>query len=257
MISVPAPVTERTSRAHSRMVHSSGLPMLTGRCSFGARETQDAVDEIGDVTEAARLGAVAVDGEGLALQGLHHEVGDDAAVVGLEPGAVGVEDADEVGVDAVVAVIGHDGGLGEALGFVVDGTEADGIDVAPVGLDLGMDLGVAVALGGGGVEVAGAIFAGEVEGVDGAGGADEEGFGAETGVVGGAGGRGEVEDEVDFAGVEGLGDVLLEEAEAAFALEVAEVGEFAGAEVIDTDDRVSLRRAKRHKDESRESRPLQ
>ena len=186
-----------------------------------ARETHDAVDEIGDVAEASGLGAVAVDGEGLAVQRLHHEVGDDAAVVGLEAGAVGVEDADQMGVDAVVAVVGHDGGLGESLGLVVDGARADGIDVAPVGLDLGVDLGVAVALGGGGVEVAGAVFAGEVEGVDGSGGADEEGFDAEAGVVDGAGGRGEVEDVIDLARVEGLADVLLEQAEAALVLEVA------------------------------------
>jgi hypothetical protein len=111
--------------------------------------------------------------------------------------------------------------------------------MTPVGLDLGMHLGVAVALGGGGVEEAGGIFAGDVEGVDGTCGAYEESLGTETGVVGGAGRRGKVEDEIDLAWVEGPGDVLLEEAEAAFALEVTEVGEFAGAEVIDTDDRVS------------------
>ncbi len=89
------------------------------------------------------------------------------------------------------------------------------------------------------MEEAGAIFAGEVEGIDGSGGAYEKGLRTETRVVGGAGRRGEVEDEIDFAGVEGLSDVLFEEAEAAFALEVAEVGEAAGAQVIDTDDRIS------------------
>ena len=141
---------------------------------------------------------------------LDHEVGDDAAVVGLEARAVGVEDANHVGVDAVVAMPCGDGGLGEALGFVVDGARADGVDAAPVGFDLGMNLGVAVALGGGGVQEAGVIFAREVEGVDGSGGADEEGFGAEAGVVDGRGGRGEVEDEVDGAGVEGEGDVLIQ-----------------------------------------------
>ena len=82
----------------------------------------------------------------MPLQGLHHEVRDDAAVVGLEPGTIGVEDTDEVGVHTVVTVVGHDGGFGEALGFIVNGTQADGIDMAPVGLDVGMDLGVAVAL---------------------------------------------------------------------------------------------------------------
>ena len=79
------------------------------------------------------------------------------------------------------------------------------------------------------MEVACAVFAGQIQGVDGACGAYEEGFGTETGVVGGAGWRGEVEDEIDFAGVERFGDVLFEEAEAAFVFEMSEVGEFAGA----------------------------
>ena len=134
------------------MVNSPGLPMLTGVCSADCGEAEDAVDEVGDVAEAAGLQAVAVDGEGFAAQGLHHEVGDDAAVVGLQARAVGVEDADQVGVDAVVAMPGGDGGLREALGLVVDGARADGVDAAPVGFDLGMDFGIAVALGGGGVE---------------------------------------------------------------------------------------------------------
>ena len=174
-------------------------------------------------------------------QGLHHEVRDDAAIVGLEARAVGVEDADEVGVDAVVAVPGGDGGLGEALGLVVDGARADGVDAAPVGLDLGMNLGVAVALGGGGVEVAGAVLAREVEGVDGSRGADEEGFGAEAVVVDGAAWRGEVEDEVDRAGIEGGADVLLKEGEAGLAGEVGEVGQVAGCEVVYAEHRVALR----------------
>ena len=68
--------------------------------------------------------------------------------------------------------------------------------------DLGMDLGIAVALGGGGVEVASVVFSGEVEGVDGACGADEQGFRAEARVVDGAGGRGKVEDVIYHAWIE-------------------------------------------------------
>ena len=204
----------------------------------GVREAEDAVDEVGDVAEAACLEAVAVDGEGLAGEGLEHEVGDDAAVVGLQARAVGVEDAHRAGVEGVVAAPGGDDGLGEALGLVIDGARADGVDAAPVGFDLGMDLGVAVALGCGGVEEAGVILAREVEDVDGADGAGEEGFGAEAGVVHGRGGRGEVEDEVDGAGIEGEGDVVIEEGEARVGGEVREVGEVAGGEVVDAEDGV-------------------
>ena len=80
----------------------------------------------------------------------------------------------------------------------------------------------------------------DVEGVDGAGGADQQGFDAEAHVVDGAGGRGEVEDVVDLAEIEGLADVLLDEAEARLVLEMSEVGEIAGAEVIDADDGVAF-----------------
>ena len=181
------PVTARTSWAHSSMVNSPGLPMLTGGVQWIGRG-EDAVDEVGDVAEAAGLLAVAVDGEGFAAQGLHHEVGDDTAVVWLQAGAVGVEDADQVGVDAVVAMVGRDDGFRESLGLVVDGARADGIDAAPVGFDLGMDVGIAITLRGGGVEEAGVVFAREVEGIDGSGGADEQGLRAKAVVVDGAGG---------------------------------------------------------------------
>ena len=81
--------------------------------------------------------------------------------------------------------------------------------------------------------MSGAVFAGEVEGVDGSGRADEEGLGTETGIVAGAGWGGEVEDEIDFACIERLRDVLFEEVKAALVVEVVEVGEVAGAEVVD------------------------
>ncbi len=109
---------------------------------------EDRFDEIGDVTEGAGLPAVTVDGHGLSRQGLLDEGGQGTAVVGAHPRAVGVEDADHAGADAVDAVIGHGQGLGEAFALVVGGTRADGVDVAPVGLRLGVDQRVAVALAG-------------------------------------------------------------------------------------------------------------
>jgi hypothetical protein len=98
-----------------------------------------------------------------------------------------------------------------------------------------MHLWVAVALGGGGVEMACAIFSGEVKGIDGAGRAYQEGLDPKTGVVDGTGRGGEVEDEIDFASVEGLRDVAFEEAEAVLPCEMAEIVGVACAEVIDSD----------------------
>ena len=86
------------------------------------------------VAEAAGLLAFAEHGERFAAQRLADERGDDAAVVEAHARAVGVEDADDVGIDLVVAVVGHGHGFGESLGFVVHAARADGVDVAPVAL---------------------------------------------------------------------------------------------------------------------------
>jgi hypothetical protein len=51
------------------------------------------VDQVVDVAEGARLAAVAVDRDGLALQRLHDEVGHHAPVVRVHARPVGVEDA--------------------------------------------------------------------------------------------------------------------------------------------------------------------
>ena len=77
--------------------------------------------------------------------------------------AVGVEDAHDADVEAVVAVVGHRHRLGEPLGLVVDAARTDRVDVAPVGLGLRVDLRVAVDLAGRGQEEAGVLGLGQAE----------------------------------------------------------------------------------------------
>ena len=79
-------------------------------------------------------------------------------------------------VEAVVAVVRHGHGLGEALGLVVDAPGADRVDVAPVGLGLRVDERVAVHLAGRGQEEAGALVLGQAERVVGAEAADLQGL---------------------------------------------------------------------------------
>src|SRR5205823_1023195 len=69
----------------------------------GPQQPVDALDEVGDVAEAAGLLAVAVDGDRLAPQRLVHEVRQHPAVVEAHPLAVGVKDADDVGIEPVDA----------------------------------------------------------------------------------------------------------------------------------------------------------
>ena len=144
-------------RAISSIVISCGLPMLTGSFTVRLHQPDDAVHEVRDVAEAARLAAAAEHRDVLVPQRLAHERRHRAAVVDAHARAVRVEDADDLGVHPVIAVIGHRHGLGEALGLVVDPARADRVDVAPVGLLLRVLQGVAVDLRGGGDDEARAL----------------------------------------------------------------------------------------------------
>ena len=178
-------------------MNSFGVADVDRRVGVGLGEPDDAVDQVVDVTEAAGLAAVAEDGQRPVLQRLAQEGRDRAAVVRAHPRAVGVEDADDRRVDALLAVVGHGQRLGVALRLVVDPARADRVDVAPVVLLLRVDLGVAVDLAGRGDQEAGALELGDPEHVVGAVGADLERVQRQPQVVDRARRRGEVVDEVD------------------------------------------------------------
>ncbi len=217
-----------------------GVADVNGQVLGGAGEKDDAFDEVGDVAEASGLGAFAVDRERISTKGLDHKVGDDPAIVGLQAGAVGIEYPHHVGIDAVIAMVGGDGGLGKTFGLVIDRTRTDWVDMTPVGLDLGMDFGVTVAFGCGGVKITSVVLAGKIKGIEGAGRTYQEGFDAQAGVVDRTGGRGEVEDVVDGARIEWLADIVLDEAEAGLVGEMGEIGMVAGREVVEADDGVAF-----------------
>ena len=103
-------------------------------------EAQEAVDEIVDKAERAGLRTVAIDRDGLP-QGLDDEIGNDAAVVRAHARAVGIEDAADLDLDAVVPVVVEEQRFGAALAFVVTGARAERIDIAPVGFVLRMCVG--------------------------------------------------------------------------------------------------------------------
>ena len=101
-------------------VISSGFPILTGRCSEDRDKQQNSPDQVGDIAEAARLEAVAVDGQIFSAQRLGQEVRDDPSVPYAQSRTIGVEDADEMRPDSIIAVIRHGQRLGVPFGFVVD-----------------------------------------------------------------------------------------------------------------------------------------
>src|SRR4030065_2751483 len=93
----------------------------------------------------------------LAVEGLLEEPRHGPAVSPAHPWTVRVEEPRDLDRDAVGPVVGHGLGLRVPFGLVVHAAGADGVDVAPVALGLGMDLRVAVDLGGRGEHEAGAL----------------------------------------------------------------------------------------------------
>src|SRR5579862_7568013 len=94
-------------------------------------EPQEPIDLVAHIAEAAGLVAIAVDGEVLSANSLLHEIGHDTAIIQLHARAVGIEDANDVRIDLVVAAVGYSGRFGETLRLVVDGAWADRIHVSP------------------------------------------------------------------------------------------------------------------------------
>src|SRR4051812_40796258 len=206
----------------------------------GLAQGDQPADLIVHVTEAPRLAAVAEDGERLVLERLAQEGRDGTAVVGAHPRPVGVEGPRDAGVDSLLAVVGHRHRLGIALCLVVDAARADRVDVAPVVLGLGMDLRVAVDLGGRCDEDPGPLELRHAEHVVGPVGADLERVERQPRVVDRAGRRCEVVDEVDgLLDIDRLDDVLVREDEVLVA-DVVDVLERPGVQVVDADHPVSL-----------------
>jgi hypothetical protein len=111
-------------------------------------------------------------------------------------------------------VVSHDRSFREAFSLVINRAGSYGVDVAPISLNLRMDLWIPVALGRRSVKVAGTVLAGNIKCIDSADGANKQGFDTKTGVVDWARRRGKVKDEADSPRIEGLSYIVLDEAEA-------------------------------------------
>jgi hypothetical protein len=156
------------------MVCSTGFPRFTGPVASIIEHGDQDAHEIVDVAEAAGLAAVIVDRERLAREGLGGEVGEDPPITLSKARSIGVEDARDPDFDPSCSVVGHRERLGEPLRLVVDAARADGVDVAPVALCLGMFESVVVDFARRGEEEASTALSGGPESCLGPPAADRE-----------------------------------------------------------------------------------
>src|SRR6476469_1900587 len=205
-------------------------------------QTINALDLIGNVAEASRLRAVAVNRDRLVAKGLHDEVRHDAAITRPHPRPVGVEDADDAGVESVKAMVGHRERLGEALRLVVHAARAHRIDVAPVRLGLRVNERIPLHLARRREKKTRAFFLGESERVVCSEGADLERRDRQLEIVDRARGAREVEHAVELALHVRVGrDVVVDELVALLAREMGDVVGMAGDEVVEAYDFVPVR----------------
>ncbi len=115
-------------------------------------QTGEAVDQVVDVAERSGLRSRAVDRDRFVLQSLDDEARDDASVLRMHVGPVGVEDARHPDGEAMLALVIVEERLGAALALVVAAARTRQVHVSAVLLGLRMDVGVAVNLAGGSLQ---------------------------------------------------------------------------------------------------------
>ena len=202
-------------------------------------ESKQAFDQIVDIAERARLGAIAVDGDRLATQRLDDKVRHDAAIVAMHPRAVCVENSRDLDAQSVLAPIVEEQRLGTPLTLVVACPWAYRIYVAPIRFHLRVDVGIAVHFGCRCLKDLRVDTLGQSEHVDRAVHVHLRGLHRIILVVDWRSRTGEIEYSVDLD-VEWKRDVVPQDLEARVGKKGSQVRARAGVKVVDAQDLVTL-----------------
>src|SRR6516225_3929016 len=116
----------------------------SGHVIGAIHQANEAIDQIIDITERARLQPVAEYGDIAAEQRLDDKIRDHAAVVGVHARAVGVEDPRDLDAQAMLAPVIKEQGFGAALTLIVAGSRASRVHMAPIIFALRVHIGIAV-----------------------------------------------------------------------------------------------------------------
>src|SRR3954466_244374 len=125
-----------------------------------------ATHQIVDETEAASLAAGAIYRDRSTPQGLHDEIRDDAPVVLEHAGTVRVEDASDLDLNAMSAVVVEEESFGSPLALIIASARADRIDVAGIALGLRVNFRISVHLAGRGLQNPARLLLGQFENIE-------------------------------------------------------------------------------------------
>ena len=153
--------------------------------------------------------------------------------------SIGIEDAGYLDAQVVLTAVVEEQRLGAAFALVVTGPGASGVDVAPVGLRLRVDLRIAIDLAGGGLEDLGLDAFGQAQHVDGPMDTGLGGLYRIELIMDGRGRTGQVIDLVHLH-VEREGNVVAHEFEVRIVQQCQDVVLGPGEEVVHTQDVVTF-----------------
>jgi len=112
------------------------------------RETENAIDQVGYITKAARLATIAKHRQGFMVKRLTDKCWYDSAIFQTHPWPISIKDPDNFSIHSMIAVVGHRYRFGESFSLIVHPTGADRINVAPIILALRMDQRITIAFRG-------------------------------------------------------------------------------------------------------------
>lgn len=211
----------------------------TGEVVGGVHQSHKGLYEVIHIAERARLATIAIEGNRFVLQSLHDKIGDHTAIVWMHVRPVSVEDAGYLDAEPVLAMVVEEQRLGASLALVVTRSRSPGIDVAPIGLRLGVDLRITINLTGGCLEYLRLDTFGQAQHVD---GAMDTGLGSLYRVKLVMDGRcrtGQVVNLVHLH-IEGIGNVMTHELEVMVVEQRHDIVPCSGEKVVYTEDVVTL-----------------
>src|ERR1700678_1479897 len=142
----------------------------------------------------------------------------------LQSRTIRIKNTNQMSIDLVVAVVSHYGSLGESLRLVIYRTRSSRIHVSPVGFDLRMNLGIAIALRGRCMKIASVMSPRYIERIQCPRRTHQKRLHSQPSVIHRACGRSEVEDVIYCAYIERLTDILSNKLELRFVSEMSQIG---------------------------------
>ena len=210
-----------------------------GETVAAAHHLDETIDKVVYITELTGLLTISIKGDVFSLQCLDNEIANHAAITGVHPGAISVENTGHFDVQGVLPVLIKEQGFSTALAFIVAGAGANRIDPPPVLFTLRMHFWVAIDFACGCLEYLRVDSFRQAQHVDGTMHAGLGGLDRVMLIMYGAGRASQVIDLVNL-NIKREGDVMAHHFKIRVVHQVGNVGFIAGEKVVHTQNVVPL-----------------